>query len=177
VKRRDEQPDSLELLLDTICNTFGGILFISILVVIMVNFSRGRATIAPPDASLQAELIEWERQLTQSNAEVDRLGKVVREQMSIENHIADPQLARSVRVLGQSQQKTTELVKAKTDRLSQIAQSQAAINQIASTLQKAKEERQEAEKELAELQQQIRREIASRSHTARLPKARPTCIE
>ena len=37
--KADLDESSLELLLDTICNTFGGVLFISILVVIMVNLS------------------------------------------------------------------------------------------------------------------------------------------
>ena len=39
MSRRKQQNDngSLELLLDTICNTFGGILFISLLVVILLN--------------------------------------------------------------------------------------------------------------------------------------------
>jgi len=37
LKRRKEQPDSLELLLDTICNIFGGIILMAILVVIQVH--------------------------------------------------------------------------------------------------------------------------------------------
>ena len=36
-RRSAAKQDSLELLLDTICNTFGGVLFIAILVVQKVN--------------------------------------------------------------------------------------------------------------------------------------------
>ena len=40
--------DSLDLLLDTICNTFGGILFIAMLVVILTSqISRDAAPSAP----------------------------------------------------------------------------------------------------------------------------------
>lgn len=38
--RRRPQGDSLELLLDTICNTFGGVLFIALLVVILLELSH-----------------------------------------------------------------------------------------------------------------------------------------
>lgn len=38
-RRQQSSSDSLELLLDTICNTFGGILFIAILVIIMLQMS------------------------------------------------------------------------------------------------------------------------------------------
>ena len=36
-RRRSRKQDSLELLLDTICNTFGGVLFIAILVVMLLQ--------------------------------------------------------------------------------------------------------------------------------------------
>lgn len=39
-RARTLPPDSLELLLDTLCNTFGGILFIAILVVLLLQMSR-----------------------------------------------------------------------------------------------------------------------------------------
>jgi hypothetical protein len=48
-RRRSSQHDSLELLLDTICNTFGGVLFIAILVVLLLQqtgTSPASATVA-----------------------------------------------------------------------------------------------------------------------------------
>lgn len=49
-RRRRASDDSLELLLDTICNTFGGIVFIAMLVAILVRETGAarEATEAPP---------------------------------------------------------------------------------------------------------------------------------
>lgn len=41
MRRKPAPTDSLELLLDTICNTFGGILFIAILVVLLLQMTPG----------------------------------------------------------------------------------------------------------------------------------------
>ena len=38
-RKPNDDDGSLELLLDTICNTFGGVLFISILVILLLNLS------------------------------------------------------------------------------------------------------------------------------------------
>ena len=54
---------SLDLLLDTICNTFGGVVFIAILVVIMVNLTSDSVTLTPPNKVAQSELIELVRSL------------------------------------------------------------------------------------------------------------------
>ncbi len=53
-----ELQDSTELLLDTICNTFGGILFISLLVVILVNTSGESSRIELVDDAATLELME-----------------------------------------------------------------------------------------------------------------------
>lgn len=57
-RRRTTSADSLELLLDTICNTFGGVLFIAILVVILLRMTGESEeetpvpTVAPEHLSL-----------------------------------------------------------------------------------------------------------------------------
>ena len=58
-KRPDESNSaSLDLLLDTICNTFGGVLFVSMLVVILLNMSAAEVSDEPPSASAAEKLIE-----------------------------------------------------------------------------------------------------------------------
>ena len=41
-RKSSASSDSLDLLLDTICNTFGGVLFIAMLVIILLNISAIR---------------------------------------------------------------------------------------------------------------------------------------
>ncbi len=72
-QRNSSDDGSLDLLLDTICNTFGGVLFISLLVVILLNMSSNEAASTPPEEATQAELSNWESRLAQANREVERL--------------------------------------------------------------------------------------------------------
>ncbi len=51
-RRKAEQSDSLELLLDTICNTFGGIVFLSLLVCLM-SHAAGKPSVDPKRAAVQ----------------------------------------------------------------------------------------------------------------------------
>ena len=62
-RRAEDDGGSLELLLDTICNTFGGIVFISILVVMLLNFTQEETLPRPPDPELQREVAAWRQRL------------------------------------------------------------------------------------------------------------------
>ena len=68
-RHRSSPPsDSLELLLDTLCNTFGGVLFIAILVVILLQMSSGRVSppgTPPADADELQELADELELITQ----------------------------------------------------------------------------------------------------------------
>ena len=55
-RRRTRKQDSLELLLDTICNTFGGVLFIAILVVMLLQQTGGAPAIPSPAPVSPVEL-------------------------------------------------------------------------------------------------------------------------
>jgi hypothetical protein len=57
-RRRSLGQDSLELLLDTICNTFGGVLFIAMMVVLLLQQTSKDVpppTPLPPAEELQAQ--------------------------------------------------------------------------------------------------------------------------
>ena len=64
-RRRYQRQDSLELLLDTICNTFGGVLFIAILVVLLLQQSGG----IPKNDSTPAQVSPVELQLLANRME------------------------------------------------------------------------------------------------------------
>ena len=55
-RRRASRQDSLELLLDTICNTFGGVLFIAILVVLLLQQTGGSPDVPSPVVASTVEL-------------------------------------------------------------------------------------------------------------------------
>ncbi len=68
-RRREEQASSLDLLLGPMCNTFGGILFIAILLVIL-SHTAGSAVV---DEKQRGERARRELQVTEQNAELVRL--------------------------------------------------------------------------------------------------------
>ncbi len=73
--RKSSPSDSLELLLDTICNTFGGILFIAILVVILLQMSGEQLAEERPDREVVSmpELEDLRQQLAVVHGELHRL--------------------------------------------------------------------------------------------------------
>lgn len=72
-RRRSSRPDSLELLLDTICNTFGGVLFIAILVVLLLQQSGGTPTNESSPPASAVELQSLANQLEAVAADLQRL--------------------------------------------------------------------------------------------------------
>lgn len=51
MSRRKSEDSSLELLLDTMCNTFGGVMFIAILLSVMVSIRGHQQNEPVPDQS------------------------------------------------------------------------------------------------------------------------------
>src|SRR5688572_11055317 len=71
--RRTQAQDSLELLLDTMCNTFGGIILIALLIALLSRDSTS-------DAGVGQRIKEQLEQVTRQTAEAERLQKTLREQ-------------------------------------------------------------------------------------------------
>jgi hypothetical protein len=68
-RRRNSPQSSLELFLDTICNTFGGILFIAILIAIQIRKTEQKTEV---QESVSAEIIETlQQELNQRSAEIE----------------------------------------------------------------------------------------------------------
>jgi len=75
MRRRQPQTDSFDLFLDTICNTFGGIIFLAILVAILI---QTRSVLHQPEQKDQTthtrqEVRELQTRLTAAQSSVERL--------------------------------------------------------------------------------------------------------
>jgi hypothetical protein len=57
-RRRLQPTDSLEMLLDTMCNTFGGIILIALLIALLARDTPGKATDAPAPSETRLPLTE-----------------------------------------------------------------------------------------------------------------------
>ncbi|MFN9041695.1 MAG: hypothetical protein ACK5YO_35735, partial [Planctomyces sp.] len=88
-RRRQELPDSLELLLDTICNTFGAVIFISMLLAIL---AEGRSPISNADVSAIADKMTAEQERTNAAARVhlSQLRRLIDEQADVLDTFSKP---------------------------------------------------------------------------------------
>lgn len=85
---RTSQPDSLELLLDTICNTFGGVLFIAILVIILTQLTGKTRRPEPQEAGSPEAVRLLGDKIARLRAEIATLRQVRSTQELLEDQLA-----------------------------------------------------------------------------------------
>jgi hypothetical protein len=167
-------PDSLELLLDTICNTFGAVIFISILLSLLVRDSGLRKGVT----SLPDEVLAVIAARTQEVAEAKSRQAALEIQMAQQENLLErfassesKGLANEIRKAVDHQahllERKTGVVDELTQAESQALTMQANMKQQAVLLQKA-HERHRA------LQQEMQQATTLSSRTARIPRIRRT---
>ena len=71
-RRRKNDTGSLDLLLDTICNTFGGILLIALLVIVLLNTTSKTKAVGDTEKS-QLEMLDNAIKQEEPGREIERL--------------------------------------------------------------------------------------------------------
>lgn len=137
--RRQKPKDSLDLLLDTMCNTFGGIILIAILVALLAG---NRLQLASPAASGDAARLR-----AQATEELSRLQKVA---AALHQRILDEGLQRKVELLRKTEELQAQLASIKQG----LQVEEAALHQL-ETLD-PQEQKAELELQLEQLQEQIK---------------------
>lgn len=112
--------ESLEMLLDTICNTFGAVLFIAMLVVTLVN---PNATEQTDRGSVDAEFAETTTQINSMQIETERLQLVLQQQLELKRQFSDVD----------SQQLSEQLTAAKQQRARLIQNRAGSLSQLVAT--------------------------------------------
>ena len=167
-------PDSLELLLDTICNTFGAVIFISILLSLLVRDSGLRKGVT----SLPDEVLAVIAARTQEVAEAKSRQAALEIQMAQQENLLErfassesKGLANEIRMAVDHQvhllERKTGVVDELTQAESQALTMQANMKQQAILLQKA-QGRHRA------LQQEMQQATTLSSRTASIPRIRRT---
>ncbi len=170
-RRRAVKQDSLELLLDTICNTFGGVLFIAIMVVMLLAQSgQGPETDVPvpsPDelelhsrelAALSAEFVR-QQQIQASQAELVKslVPDTIRELIERRKRLL-AELARQQAAVDAQQARNAAV-------MASVARIQAENDKVRADLKAAQQQQAEAKTLLASEQD-------GRVKDARLPRQR-----
>jgi|GEM_PF-3001374 len=160
MRKRRANKSSLELFLDTICNVFGGIVLIAILLAIQVRHTEG--TIKIPEALSPEKIAEAQQELDQISADIETL-RVLFETTSatLPRPVTQAELERAELYYKLSAAKGAAAVK-KAELLNQhLAQEKERIDWEDSTrivktqLQQANNERQRLAEEVGKLNRQI----------------------
>jgi DNA-binding transcriptional MerR regulator len=166
--------DSLDLLLDTICNLFGGVLFIAMLVIILLNMTSEQAAMEIPDATSQQKLTSAQIELADSQAELDSLRRAVREQENLAKKFADPRVRDLITQSTQKQSSVASVTATHETNLLEAGKKQDDVNRIATALQAMETALDKIKKQLAVVDQQLKQEQQLRTRTVKLPRQRQT---
>jgi hypothetical protein len=174
MSKRNDDIGSLELLLDTICNTFGGVLFISILVIVMLNMSGTQASLEPPTKEAQAALDQTTRRLAINRRELERLRQALEEFKKVEKSIDQPGLKELLAQLEKLSNKKETLQNLRDQNLVELGKTQVDINKIAQNLSDLHDALQQAREKYEQVKRALEEETAARMHTVELPQPRAT---
>ena len=172
MSRKKSTDDSLDLLLDTICNTFGGIVFISILVVILVNSASESAGNSAPTEEMRQQLRADRRRLNSTSEKLSQLRRAVRQATALQEKFGDAEAKVILADLATLQSSTNQVHEQRDESLDSLAAEQEEINEAASQLQKLKQIMRQTQSTLDAARQQLKNEIALRSRTSELPRQR-----
>ena len=166
--------DSLELLLDTICNTFGGILFLAVLVIILVHRtgeSLQRAAVAKLDRKAASSKSQ---DLDQRQSELRSLERALNEyRTTLTGLKTEEAAAQAHRVL----ELREEVAALTADRVKYLQQFASLNNQLEGDEQKRERVRSSlalAKKDEQSLEEKLDRERKNRTRTTSLPILRQT---
>ena len=172
--RRRGPGGSLDLLLDTICNTFGGVVFIAILVIILLQLTGSPQLEAPPTAPEQEELIALESRRDDVTARLRSLREAAAQQAKLAEHIANPDDLVLAGQLDALRSRRDQLNEQRMKSLGEIGQAQIKTNAVAAELDSLDRALKDTPAKVASLEAELKQELAQRTEDTRLPVQRDT---
>jgi predicted phosphatase len=171
--RRRIADSSLELLLDTICNAFGGVLFIAILVTVLLRVtSIAEPVDDPPTKVSPSELLAMKTEHVALRATIAELQQAYREQMHLAAAFARPESQPILEELNRLRDDYAAASEERTQVMTQIAESQASIEVRRQELAELDRALERAGEELRDAQLSLKSEHAARVQAAALPRVR-----
>ncbi|MGY8654213.1 MAG: hypothetical protein ACKVJX_11395 [Verrucomicrobiia bacterium] len=187
-RRLPEQSDSLEMLLDTMCNTFGGIILIALMISLIAKDAKPAPELT--DAEVVAKEMQ-ERKLQQAKEELKQ-AQMFNQKLAAQ--LGDPGRTEQIKLLErredvadsfeetkkelqEAQQKLVETAKS-IEEMEQMKKDRSAEN-VMMTKQREEEKKrsQDLAAELNDVQKRLTREMNNRVRRLRLPREHETTKE
>lgn len=170
-RRRKSGHSSLELLLDTICNTFGGILFVAILIVVMLRLTSKTTADTDLPQPTELEQLELEKQYAELQSTLTSLSKAM-EALGALPQPDDPDTGELFEELKKRQETRRELFEKRLTLLKSIAELQTEINKTSKELQDGTEKRKAVENKREDLDLAVKEAVAKRTQNIEYSKLR-----
>lgn len=167
---------SLELLLDTICNTFGGIIFISFLVVLLLNNSSSKVVPSPADQVERAELKALDNERESLTRRLERVRRIVASTRGLRSEVIDDQVADAAADFREAQERAARLAEANSEAVGRANQAQDEVNEARAKQAVQAEDVKSAEDELQRIQEEVQREVDQRSEDAVISRISATSL-
>lgn len=167
-------PDSLELLLDTICNTFGAVIFISILLSLLVRDSGVRECIASLPEEVSAVIAARNQEIAQAKSRQVALELQLAQQQDVLDRFASVEskgLANEIMAAADNQ---VQLLEQKTDAVDGMTQAESQALTMEATMKQQALKLQQTQQQHKALLQEMQQATTLSSRTARIPRIRRT---
>ncbi len=174
MKRRPGiENSSLELLLDTICNTFGGIIFLAILVAILLQMSNSDTSDSVESATQQMMKDLQGRESTIA-AELTRLRKMVEQQNQLIDKLPTAEDQAILEKVLRQRRTKSQLVSRRLESLGEINSLELKVGRIAQELAKLDAAKIAAQRRIDTLEKELKAETQRRTTETKLPFLRDT---
>ena len=171
MRRTNNSDDgSLELLLDTVCNSFGGIIFISLLLVVLLNTTSESTVDSDVPEVSTLELRESENQRETLTAKLNRLREATEGIEDSTGMLVSDELLEKAERLEQKEAERVDRVERRSQLAGDSSKAQIQIAEIDEEAKKSKQQIAEEAQRVARLETRLAKAASRRSRTARMPK-------
>jgi hypothetical protein len=171
--RRREAESSLELLMDTICDTLSSILFVAVLVLVMLRMTSKAEVEGSASQVSEVEQLDLERQQQELQGLIETLRQAATA-LDKPTDLVEPRIAALSAELHERRRIHQDLLQQRLAILDRIGNRQASINEVARTIAGLMKREKDAAKRRDDLKDSLKKEIASRSQHVEYSRVRQT---
>lgn len=171
---KDNQQNSLELLLDTITNTFGGIVFLAMLVVVLLQLTSNTQDPDLPDPETESRLHELQGELIAAKKKRNSLRQATDVQAQMTEELGTENNWENLAALKSARREKQRLDSQRIELAQTLVSKQVEINNTARAIKNTKNRLEVTRNDLEEAKRDLTEEIESRTTTAKLPRMHET---
>lgn len=167
-------PDSLELLLDTICNTFGAVIFISMLLSVLVKEKSAAHGTSGIIGEVSHVIATRNQEIVEARSRQQLLALQFLQQDDVIRRFVNNDSKVIATEIKQATENRVQLLGEKSDAVENLTNTEAQSLNMEAELKEQEQQLQGLERENTRLQQAMQTALTLSSRTARVPRVRET---